>query len=108
MQVIPLEWSRSASAINELGRCSESKAVIISYGAASFAEGARHPEEGFSTHDGIEVSFILEGEFEIETPAGTVSVAADSLVIIPAGEAHATRTIAYGRVAYVLLTEKSE
>jgi mannose-6-phosphate isomerase-like protein (cupin superfamily) len=108
MQIIPLKWDEAKVQIETLGQQMSGGKTATSYGMASFPVGIRHPQTGFSAHDGIEVSFILDGAFDVETPHGTVSVPKDSLVVIPAGEPHATRATAAGRVAYFLITEIQE
>jgi mannose-6-phosphate isomerase-like protein (cupin superfamily) len=108
VEIIPLKWDDLNVKIENLGAQLTEGKTSTTYGIASFPAGVRHPQEGYSAHEGIEVSFILEGEFEVETPLGVVSVSRDSLVVIPAGEPHATRATASGRVAYFLINEIQE
>lgn len=108
MEIIPLKWDDVNVQIEALGEHLTGGKASASYGMASFPAGIRHPAEGFSAHEGTEISFILDGEFDVETPEGTVTVAKNSLVVIPAGEPHATRATAPGRVAYFLITEIQE
>ena len=97
MEIIPLKWDDVSVRIESLGEQLTKGRTTTTYGIASFPVGVRHPEAGFSAHEGIEVSFILEGAFDVETPDGTVAVSKDSLVVIPVGEPHATRASAPGR-----------
>src|SRR3546814_19721863 len=73
---------------------------------AAFPVGVRHPAEGFSAHAATELSFILDGEFDVETPEGVLHVGRDSLVVIPAGEPNATLTLPAGRVVEFLAAEQ--
>ena len=108
MEIIPLKWDDVNVQIESLGEQFTHGKTSTTYGMASFPVGIRHPQEGYSAHEGIEVSFILDGEFDVETPDGVVSVSKDSLVVIPAGEPHATLARAPGRVAYFLINEIQE
>ena len=108
MQIHPFTWDEAQLQIENLGEQAFGSPVTTTFGMASFPAGVRQPAEGFVSHDGMEVSFILDGEFEVETPRGTVTVNKDSLVTIPAGEPHATKTITPGRVVYFLITENKE
>lgn len=108
MEIIPIKWDDANVQIEELGRRYSPGKSETSYGMASFPVGVRHPQQGYSAHEGVEISFILDGVFEVETPDGTVSVAKDNLVVIPAGEPHATRATAPGRVAYFLINDIQE
>lgn len=108
MQILPIKWDETALQIENLGEEMFGHPVSTTYGIASFPAGVRQPAEGFVTHEGAEISFILEGEFEVETPAGITTVKKNSLVTIPAGEPHATKTITPGRVVYFLITENKE
>lgn len=108
MQIIPMRWEDAGVQIETLGEMATSGRTSAAYGMASFPVGVRHPAEGFSAHEGTEISFILDGEFDVETPGGVIRVTRDHLVIIPAGEPHATLTRAAGRVAYFLVTEEQE
>ncbi len=108
MQVIPFKWDDSVVQIDALGEQSSSKRTSTSYGIASFPAGIRHPQDGYAAHEGTEVSFILDGLFDVETPDGVVTVTKDNLVIIPAGEPHATLARSPGRVVYFLINEIQE
>lgn len=108
MQILPFTWDEAVLQIENLGEETFGSPVSTAFGIASFPADVRQPAEGFVAHDGMEVSFILEGEFLVETPSGVVTVTKDSLVTIPAGEPHATKTITPGRVVYFLITENKE
>jgi mannose-6-phosphate isomerase-like protein (cupin superfamily) len=108
VQIIPMQWDDAVVQIENLGETVSSGRVTTTYGMAAFPVGVRHPAEGYSAHAGTEISFILDGEFDVETPEGTTRVGRDSLVVIPAGEPHATLTLSAGRVAYFLVAEEQE
>lgn len=108
MEIIPITWDDANVQIDLLGEHLTRGRTASSYGIASFPAGKRHPEEGYSAHEGTEVSFILEGEFDVETADGVVTVAKDHLVVIPAGKPHATVARRPGRVAYFIITEFQE
>lgn len=50
----------------------------------------RVPATGTTTHDGLEISVVLEGELTLVTER-SYHVTAPSLVVIPAGVAHYSR-----------------
>lgn len=108
MQIIPMQWDDAVVQVENLGEKITSGRTTSTYGMAAFPAGVRHPVEGFSAHAATEISFILEGSFEVETPGGTTRVERDSLVVIPAGEPHATLTLSAGRVVYFLVAEDQE
>ena len=108
MQIIPMSWDDAVVQIENLGETTTAGRTTTTYGMAAFPAGVRHPAEGFSAHAATEISFILDGEFDVETPDGAVRVVRDSLVVIPAGEPHATLTLAAGRVVYFLVAEEQE
>lgn len=108
MQIIPMQWDDAVVQIENLGEKITSGRTTNTFGMAAFPAGVRHPAEGFSAHAGTEISFILAGEFDVETPGGTTRVGADNLVVIPAGEPHATLTLSAGRVVYFLVAEEQE
>tara|TARA_A100001391_G_scaffold137333_1_gene95922 strand:- start:312 stop:638 length:327 start_codon:yes stop_codon:yes gene_type:complete len=108
MKILPITWDDVSVQIETLGVSQSDGPTSTSYGIASFPPGVRHPAEGFSAHEGTEISFILDGEFDVETPDGTVTVGKDHLVVIPAGEPHATIAKAHGRVAFFLISEVQE
>jgi mannose-6-phosphate isomerase-like protein (cupin superfamily) len=108
MQIIPMTWDDAVVQIETLGEKVSSGRTTTSYGMAAFPAGVRHPAEGFSAHAGTEISFILDGDFDVETPEGTVRIGPDSLVVIPAGEPHATLALSAGRVVYFLVAEEQE
>src|SRR3546814_3053583 len=88
MRIIPMQWDDAVVQIENLGEKIASGRVTTTYGMAAFPVGVRHPAEGFSAHAATEISFILDGEFDVETPEGVLHVGRDSLVVIPAGEPH--------------------
>ncbi|MGQ3081020.1 MAG: cupin domain-containing protein [Allorhizobium sp.] len=108
MKIIPYAWDDAGVQIEGLGEHLTQGSTASSFGIASFPAGQRHPQEGHSIHEGTEISFILDGEFDVETPDGVVTVAKDHLVVIPAGEPHATVARQSGRVAFFLINEIQE
>lgn len=108
MEVIPLSWDRARIQIDTLGTRASQLPAAASFDIAAFPEGVRHPAEGFSVHEGTEISFILDSEFEVETRDCTSIVPGNSLVIIPVGEPHVTRANKAGRVADFPFTEVQE
>ena len=73
-----------------------------SIGVATFKSGMRHPEQGLACHEQHEISFIIEGSFDLHTEEGTTVVEAGQLVYLMAGEQHATTAKGNGKVYYVL------
>ncbi len=108
MQITPLKWDDAALQIESLGELTVGSGGQSSFGMASFPVGIRQPAEGFVSHEQTEVSFILDGEFHIETPTGTTVVPPNSLVVIPAGEQHASVAVKHGRVVYFLIPAGKE
>lgn len=108
MEVIPFSWDDANVQIETLGVHLADGRTTSSFGIASFPAGRRHPEDGHSIHEGTEISFILDGEFDVETADGVVTVAKDHLIVIPAGKPHATVARQSGRVAFFLINEIQE
>ena len=78
----------------------------LQVGVAGFPLGLRHPEQSMAAHEQDEISIILEGEFNVETEAGTVLCKPGDVTFIPAGEAHASSSSTGGKVFYVLFGPK--
>lgn len=57
-------------------------------GAYVIQPGERVPEEGWTSHEGDELSVLLSGEIELVTPDGEYTVEAGTLSVIPAGVDH--------------------
>lgn len=108
MQIFPITWDVLNAQIESVVEQITEGPTSTTYGIASFPAGIRHPQEGFSVQEGVEILFILSGEFGVETPVGTVSISENSFVTFPPGEPHATRAAENGRVAYVLINEIQE
>jgi quercetin dioxygenase-like cupin family protein len=103
MNVEKIVWKDGELAIDAVGEMNSLGNAKLQWGVATFPPGQRHPAEGMSQHAGIEISLILEGAFSIETESGTRRIGADSIVTIPAGQAHATTALVNSRVFYLLL-----
>jgi len=108
VKIIPFTWDDANVQIEALGEHLAGGGTASSFGIASFPAGRRHPAHGHSIHEGTEISFILGGEFDVETADGVAAVAKDHVVVIPAGEPHATTARQAGRVAYFLINEIQE
>lgn len=50
--------------------------------------GERVPEAGWTSHEGDEISVILDGEVELVTPDGEYTVSSGTVSVIPAGVKH--------------------
>lgn len=57
-------------------------------GAYVIQPGERVPEEGWTSHEGNELSVILDGEIELVTPDDEYTVSAGTFSAIPAGVKH--------------------
>lgn len=57
-------------------------------GSYVIQSGERVPPEGWTSHEGDELSVILEGEIELVTPEEEYVVNAGTLSVIPAGVKH--------------------
>jgi quercetin dioxygenase-like cupin family protein len=74
----------------------------LEFGAAVMARGCRQPRQGVSCHDGDEISLLLTGRAIVETESGRVEIKSGDIVLIKAGEAHATEALEDCHVYYVL------
>lgn len=57
-------------------------------GSYVIQSGERAPEEGWTSHEGDELSVILEGEVTLVTRNAEYTVSAGTLSVIPAGVEH--------------------
>lgn len=108
MQVLPMHWADALLQVETLGRAATAGPANIAFGIATLPQGTRHPAEDYTAHAGTEISFVLSGEFDIETPDGVTRVSHDHVIVLPAGSPHATRVRQAGRVAYFLVTEEQD
>jgi quercetin dioxygenase-like cupin family protein len=108
MRIEPIEWQTGMVDIRALASFEAAGETVIQAGIASFPKGVRHPATGLSAHKGTEVSLIIDGSFEVETADGISRVDGNNLVVIPAGEGHATTALADSRVFYILFGPRAE
>jgi len=60
----------------------------VEFGYAVFKPGARIPENGYTSHEKDEYSFIIKGKSKIVIDEKTYEVTTNSAGFIPAGELH--------------------
>ncbi|HKK95693.1 MAG TPA: cupin domain-containing protein [Anaerovoracaceae bacterium] len=60
----------------------------VEFGYAVFKPGARIPEEGYTSHEEDEYSFIIKGKSKIVIDEKEYEVSSSSAGFIPAGELH--------------------
>lgn len=92
----------SAVSVNEMAAFGPEEGGDLKVGNAMFPKGVRHPAEGLKPHKEREISYIIEGAFDVHLEEGTQRVEAGDLVVIEPGEAHATTALADSRVIYIL------
>jgi mannose-6-phosphate isomerase-like protein (cupin superfamily) len=102
MLIVSLPASTGSVDIQSLLNLGPHDQAAIDVGIASFPASVRSPESGFSVHEQHEVSFVLEGEFILETPDESQTVKAGQLVHFGPGEQHASTAVCESRVYYVL------
>lgn len=102
MKVIPITYPDGAALSRELFSLGVPEGSTLEIGTASFPAGARSPVEGLHARGSHEVSFIVEGAFDIECGGVSRVVSAGELVSIPAGEPNASRALSNSRVIYLM------
>jgi len=73
-------------------------------GIATFRPGQRVPEEGFTSHEGAELSLLVSGELVIGTEDGERMVKSGELVLIEQGVSHYSENRAHveAKVVWVI------
>lgn len=66
----------------------ESESPAAEAGSYVIRPGERVPEDGWTSHEGAELSVILEGEVTLVTRETEYTVSAGTLSVIPAGVDH--------------------
>lgn len=102
MDIQRIDWQDGELDVRTLVSLVGKDAAVLQVGIATFPPGIRSPAEGLTAHEHTEVSVILEGEFQVELADGPRSVRKDDLVVIPAGEGHASTALTNARVFYIL------
>ena len=72
------------------------------FGVATISAGTRHPAQDMSPHDQHEISYIIEGSMDLYTEEGTVAIKAGQVVMLEAGEKHATLAETDSKVFWAL------
>ncbi len=99
-----LRYGNEAAPLLEHLRLEDLAAARATIGTVAFKAGHRVPPDGGrSAHEQHEVSLILEGRITLETAARTTTLAAGSLVHIPAGVAHASVALEDTRIYFMLI-----
>jgi len=78
-------WAESSGSPLTLFESDDPEAEAGSY---VIQPGERVPEEGWTSHEGDELSVILDGEVTLVTPDDEYTVSAGTLSVIPAGVEH--------------------
>jgi quercetin dioxygenase-like cupin family protein len=93
VQIIALEEAFAQTPLGEICKLFESSPEIAA-GVFIFQPGKRVPQEGFSAHDGTEISIVLSGEmllgFEHDRKQ---TVKEGDVVIIPKGVPHYSQNV---------------
>ena len=108
MNILSTPAASGAVDILSLLKLGPEAGAAIDVGVASFPPDIRFPDTGYSVHDQHEVSLILEGETEIETPDGVTTVRAGDIVHLEPGEQHAAIARTPTRVFYILYGAPTE
>jgi len=91
IQVISLEEAFAEADAGQLQTLFELAPDVVA-GVFVFRPGQRTPEEGFSAHDGTEISIVLSGEVQLVLKDGQEHhVRAGDIVMIPKGIPHYSR-----------------
>ncbi len=77
-------------------------ASVLQIGTAQFPAGLRSPAEGFHSRDADEIALVLEGRFETIAGGEVHVLGPGDLIIIPAGEANASRALEPSKVLWMM------
>ncbi len=102
MKLLKAEFSGSDLALHRLLSVDMLTPGHLEFGTAVMPRGCRQPPQGVSCHDGDEISLLLRGRAIVETASGRVEMKSGDIVLIKAGEAHATEALEDCHVYYVL------
>jgi len=103
MQVIKTVFGGGSDfALESLLRLAASDRASLEIGIVEIPQDYRHPTEGASIHEQDEISLILSGRLEIECNERTTTLEAGDVVVIPAGEPHASRSLEDARIYFAL------
>ena len=104
MRVTRLEYPSDGSLSRVIETVARDGATVLEFGTAAFPAGMRSPATGLHVRDADELAVIVEGSFETESGGETRIVRAGDVVVIPAGEANASRALEPSRVIYLMLS----
>lgn len=104
IRIVHIQYGTPAAPLVELLRLEHLNDASASIGTVTFAKGQRIPAgAGRSEHDRDEVSFIVDGEIDIQTDQRTATVGPGTLVHIPAGVAHSSVARQDTRIVFMLI-----
>ena len=102
----PLTYPDHQAMLKELIAIAVTPDVDFTLGTANFPAGARIPEEGFSAHEGFEVSLMIEGELDVFADGVTTRLKAGDLVNLSPGEKHHSTALTDVKLVYALVGKK--
>ena len=105
MRVIKLDYPDAPDVTRELTRVAGKKGALLQVGTALLRQGHRIPEVGDSSHEGIEVSVVLDGVLDVLCGGEMHRLTAGNLVVVPAGEPHHTMVLEEAHLVYVFLND---
>jgi len=82
-------WDNSLGIVTKLVEDSEN----LSAGIFNCKPGQRVPEEGFTVHEGTELSIVLSGEVVLGLEDGEKIVKEGEMVVIPRGILHYSKNV---------------
>ncbi len=105
MRAIKLEnslWAGSVGKAITLVSAEDCRELMA--GICTFKPGQRLPEEGFTSHEGAELSLMLSGELILGTEEGERVVKSGELILLEPGTRHYSenRSRAEARVIWVI------
>lgn len=107
MKIIPFEWKDGETAIDYLHQHLSGADTKVDLGVVTFPADQRYPAEGFSAHEGTEISIILDGSFDLLGPDSSVEIAKGCMLILPPGREHAVQTKAPVKLMFALIEEQT-
>lgn len=108
MEVFKLQYPNAPEQVLSLLELPPEQRAILKMGTVQLSKGEWVPPEGYSKHAQHEISFILQGEIEVESAAAHVSMGAGDVIVIPAGEEHRSRARADTRLVWFWFGEEAQ
>lgn len=108
MEVFKLQYPNAPQQVLSLLEFPPEQQASLKMGTVQLAKGDWVPREGYSKHTQHELSFILQGELEVESSAEHVSMGAGDVIVIPAGQEHRSRALKDTRLVWFWFGEEAQ